>query len=196
MFDSVNALDLPEGAQMVAGYLDLRYKWADTDWQRFPTAVRVGIVCSHLTNDGHVLDVERGDADPADAPGWVLMRRAAGCDPTVYCSMAAWPAVRAAFTAASVAEPHYWIADWTDVPHIPGGAVACQYQNRGTVDASVCLDYWPGVDNGQSWPAGPAAPAAPAPPPPPSAAHSQLQAIRADLAAVLSQVDELLTLVP
>lgn len=150
MYDAVTAANIPADAGMVAGYIDriVLAPWTAADWARFPSAVKVTIVKKASTPDGHVLDVERGDATPAEAPGWVQMRRAAGADPTVYCSLSDWPAVRAAFAAARVAEPHYWIAHYDGDPAIPAGAVAKQY--RGDVapgiDVSSVVDYWPGVD--------------------------------------------------
>jgi hypothetical protein len=94
--------------------------------------------------------VETGDATPAQAPGWVKARRAAGADPTVYCSASLWPTVRAAFTAAGVAQPHYWIAHYDGDPTIPAGAVAKQYvdppNSGGHWDLSAVAGHWPGVD--------------------------------------------------
>ncbi|GAB3161635.1 hypothetical protein GCM10027258_78980 [Amycolatopsis stemonae] len=150
MYDAVTAANIPAGAQMVAGYID-RIKlepWSSADWARFPNAVKVTIVKKASTNDGHVLDVEPGDATAGQAPGWVRMRRAAGADPTVYCSLSTWPSVRSAFSSAGVAEPHYWIAHYNGDPTIPDGAIAKQY--RGNVapgyDISSVADFWPGVD--------------------------------------------------
>jgi len=157
MYDAVTAANIPAGARMVAGYID-RIKlapWSAADWARFPGAVKVTIVKKASTDDGHVLDVEVGDATPGEAPGWVRMRRAAGADPTVYCNTSTWPAVRAAFAKAGVAEPHYWIARYDGDPAIPAGAVAKQY--RGNVppgyDVSSVADYWPGVDGNGNEPA-------------------------------------------
>ncbi|EOD63156.1 hypothetical protein H480_38505 [Amycolatopsis vancoresmycina DSM 44592] len=150
MYDAVTAANIPGDALMVAGYIDriVLAPWTDADWMRFPRAVKVEIVKKASSNRGHVLDVEPGDARPDEAPGWVRMRRAAGADPTVYCSWSAWPTVRAAFAAAGVAEPHWWIARYDNDPTIPAGAVAKQY--RGDVapgfDVSAVADYWPGVD--------------------------------------------------
>ena len=99
------------------------------------------------TNDGHVLDVEPGCSTPASAPGWVQRRRKAGVDPTVYCSLSAWPTVRAAFHNAGVAEPHWWVAAYPgNGPNLYPGTVAHQYANPGPVDISVVADIWPGVD--------------------------------------------------
>lgn len=150
MYDAVTAANIPADARMVAGYID-RIKlapWSAADWARFPSAVKVEIVKKASTDDGHVLDVEPGDATPAEAPGWVLLRRAAGADPTVYCNASTWPAVRAAFAAARVAEPHYWIAKYDGDPTIPDGAVAKQYRGNVApgIDVSAVRDYWPGVD--------------------------------------------------
>src|SRR4051812_12158924 len=98
MYDSVNAGAIPRDAALVAGYLaPSRYAWSAADWARFPHAVKVRIAIFADVDDGHVLDVEPGDATPAEAPGWVKRRRAAGIDPTVYCNASTWPTVRAKF---------------------------------------------------------------------------------------------------
>jgi hypothetical protein len=151
MYDAVNAANIPSSATTVAGYIDTIHIpcWTAADWARFPKAVKVRIAKKPTTNDGHVLDVETGDATPAQAPGWVAMRRRAGVDPSVYCNASTWPAVRAAFTAAGVAQPHYWIAEYDNNPTIPAGAVAKQYRSTSTLDYSVVADTWPGVDDTQ-----------------------------------------------
>lgn len=153
MYDAVNAKNIPVDAAMVAGYIDtIRIPcWTQADWDRFPRAVKVRIAKKHDTNDGHVLDVEVGDATPAQAPDWAGMRRAAGVDPTIYCNRSTWPAVQAAFTAAKVAQPHFWIATATGTAVIPAGAVAAQYSLDVApgIDISVVADFWPGVDSAE-----------------------------------------------
>jgi len=146
-YDAIHPANIPTNAQMVAGYVDGRYAWTAADWARFPHAVKVRIAVFSSTNDGHVLDVEPGCSTPASAPGWVQRRRKAGVDPTVYCSLSAWPTVRAAFAAAKVAPPHYWVAAYPgNGPKLYPGSVAHQYANPGPVDISVVADIWPGVD--------------------------------------------------
>lgn len=147
MYDAIYPANIPAAAQMVAGYVDGRYAWKPADWARFPHAVKVRIAVFSSTADGHVLDVEPGCSTPGNAPGWVVRRRAAGVDPTVYCSLSQWPVVRAAFAAAKVAQPHWWIAAYPgNGPVLYSGTVAHQYANPGPVDISVVADYWPGVD--------------------------------------------------
>jgi hypothetical protein len=152
MYDSVNAAAIPADAQLVAGYVDGRYAWTAADWARFPHAVHVPIAVFPTTNAGVMLDCENGDATPTQCPGWVRMRRAAGVDPTVYCSYSAWPTVRAAFAAAGEPPPHYLIAGYPDPvgpdgkPIVPAGAIGHQWIDRGPYDESLVADYWPGVD--------------------------------------------------
>lgn len=149
MYDGVNASRLPTDAQLVAGYVDGLYAWSAADWARFPHSVKVRIAVFSSTNNGEVLDVETGDATPAESVDWVLMRRRAGVDPSVYMNTSTWPAVRAAFRARNVAEPHYWVAQYDGVASIPAGAVAKQYfnNNQAGYDLSVVADQWPGVDS-------------------------------------------------
>ena len=155
MYDSVTAPRIPATAGMVAGYVDGAYRWSASDWARFPAAVKVRIAVFASTNDGHVLDVERYDATPAQAVGWVQRRRAAGVDPTVYCGYStngySWALVINAFKTAGVPEPHYWVAAYPgNGPALYPGAVAHQYADPvtsgGDYDLSVVADYWPGVD--------------------------------------------------
>lgn len=138
---------------LVAGYVDGAYAWSPAHWALFPNSVHVPIAVFASTNDGVVLDCEPGNCTPAQSVDWVLMRRRAGVDPTVYCNQldpdVGWPAVRAAFHARGVAEPHYWVANYSvdqANPQIPAGAIALQYADKGPYDLSVVGDHWPGVD--------------------------------------------------
>jgi hypothetical protein len=151
MYDSITARDIPLTAAVVLGYVNGTFEWSSADWDRFPHAVKVRCATRATVDDGHVLDVEQGDATPAQAPGWVQMRRRAGlATPTVYCSASAWPSVKAAFTAAGVAAPLYLIAHYDGDPAIPAGAIGKQYRDPpnsgGHWDLSVVADHWPGVD--------------------------------------------------
>lgn len=152
MYDGINSdvPAIPTSAQLVAGYVDGLYAWSAADWARFPHAIKVRIAVFTSTNDGHVLDCEQGNNTPASSVDWVLMRRKAGIDPTVYCGKNTWwSQIRAAFQARGVPEPHYWVADYPadgSVPPIPAGAIGIQYADKGAYDLSVVADYWPGVD--------------------------------------------------
>lgn len=146
MYDGVNPSGLPAGSTIVAGYVDGRYANMTKMIARFPHAIHVGIAVSHTTDDGQVIDVENGDATPTGAVSWVLTRRRAGADPTVYCNYSTWASVKSAFTKAGVAEPHYWIAQWDRNATLIPGAYAKQYHNGANYDTSIVADFWPGVD--------------------------------------------------
>lgn len=150
MYDSVTVNAIPLGAAMVGGYVDGLYANMNAMKARFPKAVHVEIAVSSHTDAGHVLDVETGNATPAESVSWVQTRRRAGADPSVYCNSSVLPAVVAAFHAAGVAAPHFWVAHWDNAPTLINGAVAKQYANPTFTgheyDLSVVADYWPGVD--------------------------------------------------
>jgi hypothetical protein len=153
MYDAVTASNIlrhnPRPA-LVAGYVDkIRLEpWSGDDWALFPAARKVTIVKKASTRDGHVLDVEIGDATPDQAPSWAAQRRRDGfAYPVIYCNRSTWPLVKQAFADQNVAPPLYWIATASGQPVIPDGAIAAQYLlDYQGVDVSVVADYWPGVD--------------------------------------------------
>ena len=150
MYDGVNASSVPSGAAIYAGYVDGQWQSYESLVAKFPNARHVSI-CVTASGSARVLDVETGDASPAQAPGWVARQRAAGNQyPVVYMNSSTWPAVKAAFADQGVAAPLYWVAayvdDASDVPDIPSGAIGIQYYDFGGYDASRVADYWPGLD--------------------------------------------------
>lgn len=95
---------------------------------------------SHVTwidtngTDPHAaaLDVEPGDATPAQAATWTWnkLHNAAGDIAIIYTYRAEWSATQAALSTLPQAMQHqvrYWIADPTGVPHIVPGAAATQW---------------------------------------------------------------------
>lgn len=132
MYDSVTAADIPADAPAVAGYVNGAFRWTDSDWARFPHALKLRITISDGM-EGDVLDVETGDATPDQAVNWVRQSRADGNPyPGVYCNSNLWPTVKATFGAHQVAQPWYWIADYDGLATIPDGALAKQYRNPPT----------------------------------------------------------------
>lgn len=151
MYDSNIPVAIPADAAMVAGYVDGFYAWSAADWGRFPHATQVRIAVEATTDEGQVGDCESGAMSPSQLVAWVRMRRAAGIDPTGYCSEANWPACRAAFASAGEIEPHWWIAAYPGIgPSVPVGAIAHQYADPSTsgghYDLSAVADHWPGID--------------------------------------------------
>jgi hypothetical protein len=149
-YDGINALKLPRIVAGVLGYDNGPIsKWQPQWWNLFGPNVVKGHISVFASDDtGQILDVEQGDATPAESVDWVLKRRKAGVDPTVYMNMSTWPEVRAAFRARKVMEPHYWVAQYDNVRQIPSGAIAKQFYNNDALgyDMSIVVDFWPGVD--------------------------------------------------
>ena len=142
MYDSIQASAIPADAPLVGGYVDGRIsKWSAEDWARFPNAKCVEICTWGPRHLGNCLDVEDGDSIPQDIPDWVDDALARGVKrPIIYCSLSAWPACRA---HAGKRPVQWWIAHYTNVPHIPSGADACQWSSApsitgGAYDLSLC----------------------------------------------------------
>jgi hypothetical protein len=165
MVDSTGAADSlaaqrATGATMLGGYTDGIYANIPALAADAPPGSVIVEFSAIGTDSGTVGDVESGCIwPPANAVPWVLARRAAGIDPSIYCGRANWPAVIAAFDSAGVPYPHWVTAHYTNTPHFCDGgcfpsyvngltAVATQYGGdlAGHYDLSVVADYWPGVD--------------------------------------------------
>jgi hypothetical protein len=152
MFDAVtptNILTHDKTPDLVAGYLNGRYAWTQAEWDLFPDAMHVGISvrADFYGTDARpatVLDVEPGDATPAQSVPWVAHQRARGLrDITVYCNRSTLAQVQAAFRGARVAEPRYWIATASGSPVLYPGSAATQYLlDWQGVDVSVVADDW------------------------------------------------------
>jgi hypothetical protein len=142
MRDSIYGNQIPNDTPVVAGYGDGRYIWSPswqdgTNWfALFPNSVVLVIVVS-AADSGDILDVENGDATPAQVPGWCdAFNRPGRRAPTVYCNRSAWPGVIAAVGNRTV---DYWISTLDGTMFIPG-AVAVQYVDNGPYDSSVVWD--------------------------------------------------------
>jgi hypothetical protein len=145
--DSTNAEYLPDGMDLYLGYVDGNYRSYDAIKARFPHALVVPIATQASGNLGTVGD---GPPDNGTWPGWVawvVRRRKAGVDPTMYTDLSSWPTAIQAFNTAKVAQPHWWIASWDKHPAMISGAVGKQYEEvPRRYDLSIFADYWPGVD--------------------------------------------------
>lgn len=144
MYDATNLDGLPVGGNLYAGYVGGKYNTYHILLIRYANTLCVSIAINDA-EDAMVLDVEKGDATPEEAPAWAERQRARGQIPTVYCNRSTLPSVEAEFKALNVAPPCYWIA----APGYAGlypGSVATQNVFAGTYDQSTVADFWPGID--------------------------------------------------
>jgi hypothetical protein len=111
MFDAVDAKDVPaSGFDLLAGYTNGQYKSYGPLLQRFPNTVVVPIDVLNQPGMGRVLDIETGDATPADAPRWFDNSITLGVHrPTLYYSASLHSAVK-----GSMGSRKYdaWIAEY------------------------------------------------------------------------------------
>lgn len=133
-------------AEMVAGYVNGIYAWKQSHWNLFPNAVKVQITVNN-SNIGHVLDVEQGDATPAQTEAWIRARKAAGIyRPTIYCNLATVPDVRTG-TGPYILGKDYdlWVADYNGTTTSPyNDCAAKQYASYANWDVSAVYDdAWP-----------------------------------------------------
>lgn len=118
MADSVSTF--PPGFDAYAGYGNGRYRNMDELRQQFPhkPALEIDVLNAGI---GDVLDIEKGDAVPADAPGWARRRQKAGVKrPVLYASLSDMPAIFQWCAKAGLNRSEYrlWSAHWTYRAHI------------------------------------------------------------------------------
>lgn len=166
MYDAADILNVPRDAELIGYYVDGAYVPSAASFALFPHARFIPIAVFPSDNRGIVFDGPPDNSTWDRTVDWVVMRRAAGVDPTVYTNASEWPGAVNTFRNRGVAPPHWWIAKWDGNQTVMAGAVAHQYQGseHGGYDRSVALDYWPGVDNAPG----------PAPAPKPTAATPPL----------------------
>jgi hypothetical protein len=151
MYDGVptDAADIKaifKAGNLVAYYANGDFAWTDAELALFPTDSRVSITPT-ASGKADVLDVETGDATPAQTLQWIKDQKATGYyRPTIYCSLDTVPAVRIG-TGPYILGKDYdlWVADWDGTTALPyPSAVAKQYRSSGSFDTSVVFDSaWP-----------------------------------------------------
>jgi len=153
MRDSTTAADIPHhGTDLVAGYANGRYVWADAEWKRFPGIGHVYIDVNGTDPHGAgVLDVETGDATPAAAVTWVKARLALkpAYPPVIYCNRSTLTPLFSAMNAAGLRIVHdfrLWVATLDGTKTLPDmtGVTAIQWAGQnltgGHYDESVVYD--------------------------------------------------------
>jgi hypothetical protein len=133
MIDSTTPGAIPQSADRVALYFNGRFAATQDQAARF-TQARVYWIDVLNTSPAacSILDIESGDASPADVPGWVAARLEAhpGAVCRLYSNLSTWPAVKAAVAdmpGDHRAQVRYWIANPTGIWHLVPGSDATQY---------------------------------------------------------------------
>lgn len=119
MYDSVTVGEIPTDAEAVALYIDGNFKnWEE--WTHKSNKLSVAVSPEH---DAACLDVETGDATPAQAPAWVhrqLQRKQ--YKPVLYANRSTMPQVIAELNKAGIPRTsvRLWSAHYDGFAHICG----------------------------------------------------------------------------
>jgi hypothetical protein len=141
MDDSVDVSQIPGGAVAVAGYVGGRWPTFRTLLLRFRHAAHISIAVNSSEN-ADILDIEAGDATPAEAPAWVSRQRARGQHlPGVYHSLSGLQDLLDLLARAGIPRQslRVWSAHYTGSPHLCGPA--CGFGLRTVVDATQYTDH-------------------------------------------------------
>lgn len=145
MYDAVTAKNMPLTGQFYLYYVDGIYANEAAVKAHAPGKRYVPCTIGHTAAaKGMILDVETGDATPADAKVWCENYPGSNTDLTIYCNSSTWASVKAALAGLST-QPNYIVAEYDGIGVIPAGAIGKQYKT-GAYDTSVIAAYWPGVD--------------------------------------------------
>lgn len=156
MYDSTSVADIPLTTDLAAAYGNGVFADVAGLNARFPDRSKHVLIDVNGSDAlfCDVLDVEYGNATPAQARPWIQQRLAAGRRATVYCNRDTIPAVWAACAGLSY---NLWIATLDGTTTWNGrelssvaGVVAVQYQGQAQTgihaDKSLVYDdSWPAV---------------------------------------------------
>lgn len=119
LYDSVTLDAVPADAEAVAGYTSGRWPTFPELSKRFPKARHLSIAVS-AEHDADCLDIENGDASPAQAPAWIRRQKARGIKkPVVYSSVSEMPHVLSVLKASGIkrSQVRVWTAHYTFKAH-------------------------------------------------------------------------------
>jgi hypothetical protein len=149
MYDATHQLvgNIPHNAPIIGYYVDGASwcKWTAADLALFPLSEKVPITVTGA-NLALVIDCEKGDVTPTQAANWAKFWVDNHARPTIYCNASTRPEVVAALAAQGlmfVRDVDCWLADYDNIPVIPAGCVAKQYQSTSKYDLSVTNNVWP-----------------------------------------------------
>ena len=143
MYDAVEVTQIPKTAEAVAGYTAGNWPTYNELLKQFPKAHHVSIAIA-AKYDAQCLDIEAGDATPADAPSWVRRQHARNVKrPILYASLSVMPDVKQALFKDHIKRSEFrlWVAHYTYKPHIEPGYDATQWTDKAlgrNLDCSLC----------------------------------------------------------
>lgn len=136
MYDSIVVGNIPLSAVAVAGYVNGWWPTYSTVVSKWPRAKHLSIAVTSSAN-ADCLDVEPGDATPADAPAWVRRQKDRGVKrPAVYTSLSQAQGLVQTLANAGIKREDYrlWTAHYNYSAH--RCTPACGFGLKTTADAT------------------------------------------------------------
>lgn len=133
MYDSVTYWRIPTTAPVVCGWNSGPYKWSPTAWSLFPTPFKL-TATPFSTTTADVYDCEKGTFPITAIPG-ILNRFGRKI---IYISKSNWT------TAKSLTQNlpcYWWVADWTNTPHLIPTSIATQWMDNQTLYDISTITY-------------------------------------------------------
>ena len=157
MYDSIDLSQFPPNPEAVAGYVGGHWPTYNELVAKFPNALHLSIAVQ-ASQHARCLDVEPGDATPAQAPGWFQGHadHSQGL-PVLYGSASAVNEINTAMQRAGISRDRYliWSAHYTFHAHIcspqtcgypPADATQWTDKSGGkNLDESLCSDAFFGT---------------------------------------------------
>jgi hypothetical protein len=142
MYDSVTIDTVPNDPPAVAGYVGGSWPTFHPLRQKFPKAYHLSIAVN-AGEDADCLDVETGDASPAQVPAWVRRQHGRGVKrPVLYANSSTMPSVLSALHGIPRDKFRVWTAHYTHTAHIEPGSDATQWTDKShgrNLDESLCV---------------------------------------------------------
>ena len=125
MYDAITLDNLPSDGKYFAGYVGGNWVTYPQIKARFPGATVLSIAIN-ASETAQCLDIETGDAVPADAPAWVLHQKTPR--PCLYASVSTMNTLISILNTAGIsrASVRLWSAHYTHSAHICGPSTCNQ----------------------------------------------------------------------
>ena len=146
MLDSIHPANMPNGADAYAGYVDGHGPTFQAVKARFGAHAHVLSIAVFPSGNAEALDIESGDATPAQAPAWTRRQHGRGvARPVLYASASVMGSVQSELHRAGLARSSYrlWSAHYNGHAHICGPDT-CAYPGVPACDGTQWRDSAPG----------------------------------------------------
>lgn len=146
MYDGINtdaeAIHQHAPAAPIACYINGAFAWSPAQEAMFARKIRISVEPGQpsAARYARVLDVERGDARPADVPAFLAERDKVSPNGTIYCSLAAVPDVLRVVDVRL--SPRWWLAWYWGRPGAPSAAQVLAELERLTGELIPAADLW------------------------------------------------------